>query len=102
MIKDFNSATERAQAGLLGIKSSGMELMQSMQKTIDDAAKLKNELSAINSKNKKHIENQSRKVEEVDENTFDISNDFIPNKNKAEKEITDTERELIIALQRSR
>ena len=65
-------------------------------------AKLKNELSAINLKNKNHIENQYRKVKEVDENNFDINNDLIPIKNKAEKEITDTERELIIALQRSR
>ena len=102
MIKDFTSATERAQAGLLGIKSSGMELMQSMQKTIDDAAKLKHELSVINSKNKNYIQNHSKKVKAVDENNFDINNNFNSMKNKAEKEITETERELILALQRSR
>tara|TARA_Y100000590_G_scaffold456263_3_gene606515 strand:- start:2047 stop:2487 length:441 start_codon:yes stop_codon:yes gene_type:complete len=44
VIADFNSATERAQTGLLSLKTSGKELTQSMEEKINEAKALNDDL----------------------------------------------------------
>ena len=44
VIADFNSATERAQTGLLSLKTTGTELTQSMEEKINEAKALNNDL----------------------------------------------------------
>lgn len=44
LMSEFTSATERAQAGLLSIKSTGNELSQALSERIDEARALKGDL----------------------------------------------------------
>lgn len=44
VIADFNSATERAQTGLLSLKTTGTELTQSMEEKINEAKALNDDL----------------------------------------------------------
>jgi len=44
LVAEFSSATERAQAGLLSIKSTGSELSSALDERIDEARSLKGDL----------------------------------------------------------
>jgi len=47
LMSEFTSATERAQAGLLSIKSTGNELSHALSERIDEARSLKGDLTYI-------------------------------------------------------
>ena len=47
IITDFNSATERAQTGLLSLKTTGAELTQIMEEKINEAKALNDDLSYL-------------------------------------------------------
>lgn len=47
LVKDFNAATERAQVGVLSLKTSCKDLGQTMQEKIDEAKLLRDDLGFL-------------------------------------------------------
>lgn len=105
LISEFTSATERAQAGLLSIKSTGSELSNALSERIDEARALKGDLVYVT----RAAQNLAERLDgshndgpvQRPEKRAKRKNGASPGKAVA-RAASESERELMIALQQAR
>ena len=109
VISDFTVATERAQTGLLSLKTTGMDLTHAMQEKISEAKALNDDLRFMTDLGIKVADRLDRvlgdsqggaNLQSMPDKEFMFDNDSKINLDKTRR--SETERELMVALQRSR
>ncbi|NQV81480.1 MAG: hypothetical protein HQ495_13070 [Alphaproteobacteria bacterium] len=109
LMTEFTSATERAQAGLLSIKSTGSELSNALSERIDEARALKGDLVYVTQAAQVLAERLDVALDERTPSAVIASKPSVkPRKNGAAsgkamvRTSSESERELMAALQQAR
>ncbi len=106
LMSEFTSATERAQAGLLSIKSTGSELSHALSERIDEARALKGDLAYVT----RAAQALAERLDGALDSDLPAPAPKVPPKRKngsprskaMVRTFSESERELMIALQQAR
>lgn len=109
LMTEFTSATERAQAGLLSIKSTGSELSNALSERIDEARALKGDLVYVTQAAQSLAERLDASIDERSRPTEAAPKRSAPKPKRTAttgkaiaRTASESERQLMVALQQAR
>lgn len=102
LMSEFTSATERAQAGLLSIKSTGSELSRALSERIDEARALKGDLLYVTQAAQALADRLDGDLDTAKPAKASKRKNGSSNGKAMVRATSESERELMIALQQAR